>query len=957
MISKLIHLWIGLALLAGGLGLGQPIRSRAQSGDPTPPAPVRPGRFPARPGQPDSGIQRTPNGLVYREQADSPLTPQQVNKGPDDFGYVINSVPIGWIDLTTFGTDTGLGKSKAITGAIPIPFPFKYYENTYNQLWISIFGYLTFTDPQGYAKTQGWMLMPTRPNNMIAPYWTPLDLPNLTHGYVLYGSGGIAPNRYLAIQWIGLQDTTMPNNYFSYEAVLMENNNILFQYDAMSTWGQYYCGDSGIENSAGIIGLNLQYYCAPLPTSHTAWAVLRPAAAARMTIDSQVQGAFYTLGQPARFQFQVKNVGDLGTDTFDLTTASTWPVRFYAADGSTPLMDTNANGKPDTGPLASNQTSTVVAIVQPPTFLQNVGDHSQAIATVASALDPTVTRTVQLDAAAPAPFAQGHQQATYPVPAYNVAARTVGPQPGMNNRVGLVASGDFLEPPAIAETANGNFVSVWVRSRCLGVNANERCIDQVDELYYAITSRNGAIIRSATRLTDHSAATYTIYNNSVGVAAAPNGRIGITWHQFQRNRTLNQFNLNVFFAILDAAGNVVAPPTNLTQVSTWWPWDIPAIGETWFRSSRIAASFDNRFLVVWQRQVKTAGGYPRDIYATLLNFDGALINSPAPLTAASDNSGFEEPFLVHQTNGAFILFYLGGNGLNYKRLDHNGATIQSGNNPDYYLSDCYPQAVELTNGRILIAWFPPKDSITFRRVVKYALLDGATFASLGAAVELDPGEPIQSVAVSVTADRAGNGILTWMDNHSAYASYYALVDSNGAVVTPPMSFEPAQPNNLTENMVHFDGYGNTSLTVDPSGPAADTYLTSAALVGAAPSGRAGVLLSYGNDGATAASSVTITATLPAGLTYLGDSISGVTPVVSVSTPAGTTLSWNLPGSLKFLGRGQFTLYLGVPDAPFGTRYPLSLHLKSDQPDGNPARTTANVEVMVGRQVFGPLILR
>jgi hypothetical protein len=176
MISKLIHLWISLALLAGGLGLGQPIRGRAQSGDPTPPAPVRPGRFPARPGQP-IGLP-TPNGSEYRIDAGQAPARQAPNV-LDEFGYTQVSVPLGWISAHTTGTDTGLSSTVHVTGAIPITFPFKFYENTYTQLWISAYGYLTFSDPQGYSSSDpAWMLISTPPNNMVAPYWSTFDLAN-----------------------------------------------------------------------------------------------------------------------------------------------------------------------------------------------------------------------------------------------------------------------------------------------------------------------------------------------------------------------------------------------------------------------------------------------------------------------------------------------------------------------------------------------------------------------------------------------------------------------------------------------------------------------------------------------------------------------------------------------------------------------------------------------------------
>jgi len=76
------------------------------------------------------------------------------------------------------------------------------------------------------------------------------------------------------------------------------------------------------------------------------------------TINSAAQGSIVT------FTDVVKNTGN-GTDSFDITIPSnTFPAgtvfTLYKSDGVTPLIDTNGNSIPDTGPLAAGVSYTVI---------------------------------------------------------------------------------------------------------------------------------------------------------------------------------------------------------------------------------------------------------------------------------------------------------------------------------------------------------------------------------------------------------------------------------------------------------------------------------------------------------------------------------------------------------------------------------------------------------------------
>src|SRR6266704_3032053 len=100
------------------------------------------------------------------------------------------------------------------------------------------------------------------------------------------------------------------------------------------------------------------------------------------TINSAAQGSIVT------FTDVVKNTGN-GTDSFDITITAGAPVfpagtvfTLYKSDGVTPLIDTNGNSIPDTGPLAAGVSYTV--IVKPALPAGALGGPFNATATATS---------------------------------------------------------------------------------------------------------------------------------------------------------------------------------------------------------------------------------------------------------------------------------------------------------------------------------------------------------------------------------------------------------------------------------------------------------------------------------------------------------------------------------------------------------------------------------------------
>ena len=163
---------------------------------------------------------------------------------------------------------------------------------------------------------------------------------------------------------------------------MQENGDIIFQYQTMNYNGGWDCGASGIEDSTGLDGLSYVASCNQA-SSNTAVLFTRPAPAARFSVNPSDQGHFTVAGGLKSFLLPVHNTGDLGDDTFDITLNSPWSAALYAADGSTPLIDTDSDGTVDTGPVSQGDTATVIVKLQTPVTAM-VGDSNTAAISIHS---------------------------------------------------------------------------------------------------------------------------------------------------------------------------------------------------------------------------------------------------------------------------------------------------------------------------------------------------------------------------------------------------------------------------------------------------------------------------------------------------------------------------------------------------------------------------------------------
>lgn len=890
-----------------------------------------------------------------RSQPTAPAVPQATG-GPDEYGYVWDdTIPLAWIDATS-GTDTGMsgdGWDQAV-GPVSLPFTFKYYENTYSQLWITAPGYVSFTETY-YWPQQRDIPDSGTPNNVIAPYWSPTYIGS--GAWVRYKSGGVSPNRYFVVEWHDVHggdpdDEIGGGDVYRFEVVLHENGNIDFQYQTMAeSNGNWWCGQAGIEDSDGTDGLQYWDSCpSSFPPSNRAVRFTRPAPAARVVIKPGYFGSFASPGGAGEMVVPIRNLGELGTDTYDLNVASAWPVSLYMDDGVTLLVDTDADGLVDTGPVSQGATVNIIARMQAPAGAL-VGNANNASLTATSSINTSKSKTVTLQAAIPTKFAQVY------LDDYDGAENLYLVQPGaqyVKQTTGLYRWG---WGPAVAETPNGNFIHAWYRGRC----TTDNCDIYVDEIEYAVTNAFGEIVKPVARLVNNGAVTIDTYDYSPTVAAAGDGKIGIVWlRQLYRDTSgYSEWNYNIYFSILNQDGTPAYGPANLTNNTTWTGStpDAPR-----YDDPRIAAT-SNSFALAWERYQYFSSCTENDcslndIYYSVRSTSGSLLYGLTNITndtAGSDYEAYYYPNLASLNSNRLLLLWnrSSDDDIYYAVLDSAGTIIKSATDlsaDGYSYYDYTADAAQLSDGKIAVAW-SAWDGDAYH--TRFAVLDASYNRSVSPVMLSNPAAPDGEYSVSVAADQSGRAVLTTTeDTNNPRNLYYALVNSTGGVVTQPMIFRSTQSTYPSDGFIEssYEGYGNTSYSTSIEANADGAILVPDILNGGAPGGTAAVYVGYSNHGQATASGVNIVMTLPMDLEYVSDT-SGVVPLVS-----SNQVTWNLP-DVSFLDEQGFTVYLGVPDvAPIGTKYSLDFQLGVTG-DANLTNNHATTWVMAAIKLQLPIMYK
>jgi hypothetical protein len=142
-------------------------------------------------------------------------------------GYQVTNAPYAWIDPSGLASLNLSGD--AISPALPLPFPFRFFGETQAVLYVGANGLLGFQSSSLTTPANTDLPNATAPNSIICPFWD-----DLTPGTssIRFGTVGSAPNRRAVAAWVAVPAAAGgPQAAFTFQAVLEEGtSDIVFQY-------------------------------------------------------------------------------------------------------------------------------------------------------------------------------------------------------------------------------------------------------------------------------------------------------------------------------------------------------------------------------------------------------------------------------------------------------------------------------------------------------------------------------------------------------------------------------------------------------------------------------------------------------------------------------------------------------------------------------------------------------
>lgn len=696
------------------------------------------------------------SGLAGGAQLTVQAAPLASLPAGDAFGYTAGAladpIPLSVCANPSSTKIVFSGSPESFFGPISFgEFNFPFYENQYAEFWLSINGLisLTSTDLEAYEH----LPIPTDiiPNNLIAPFWTDLDLPSTEPlGQVCYQNfpADGTNSQYLAVEWNNVKLNDTPG-LFTVQALLFKDGDIQFQYSNGIPDVTY--ATVGIEDGQGIFGLQIYYNEAGLEANKTI-RISRPLSHPSGRFIPTFQSSFL-LQQETDLSFTLENISGYST-AYHLAVAGVpvenctwntfgWEIAFF--DGENPISDSDGDACPDVLVSAAEKKELTARLRAPQTV--QVGDY-QKFALTALPADGTPPVSMTLQAAVPANFAQAFVENV-------LGTANIPMQLALIHENGLVKSvaGDIYSGKNLALTpaGSGGYFYAW-----------ERYYTGGSYLLGSIFNRAGEPTRYSFNITPSDE---LLLNQELAVGSTPDGNIAVTW---VRSGT------ELLVGILSPSGSPLREPVHIATSA------VPS-------SPRIAADQNNHFFVIWMQE----GASQRDIYLTVLNSQGDVITPAGALTnAALTGEDYFSPAITGLQGGGAAVVYSVGTAegiqpLAYRILQSDGAPVQietkiNYSNPHARTKDI----VQLSDGKILLGWI---DESTHH--AHYALLsrDLSTWVA-GSVHELSPDYQLGAINLSVTSDAQDHGIITWAEERGNRTLSYALVDSSGELRTPPMVF-------------------------------------------------------------------------------------------------------------------------------------------------------------------------
>ena len=282
-------------------------------------------------------------------------------------------------DVTTVTNNAVISVTKGISTSSGAPGsgPFTYtltYTNTGNSTATAV----TLTDivPSGMVYQAG------------SSRWSVTGATALSDTGV---SSGTAPNTIVSTYTGGTTTLT----YVINQVTPGQSGTVTFQVKVSPS------APAGVQNNTATDSYNDGSGATVTGSSNTVPFTVTSTTSAGVTVTPPAPVANAAPGSTVSFSNTVTNTGN-ATDTFDMTFVSnTFPAgttfTLYKSDGVTPLVDTNGNGIPDTGPLAAGASYNVIVKAQLPANASAPGAVNvikKATSTINSAVSATATDTL-----------------------------------------------------------------------------------------------------------------------------------------------------------------------------------------------------------------------------------------------------------------------------------------------------------------------------------------------------------------------------------------------------------------------------------------------------------------------------------------------------------------------------------------------------------------------------------
>ena len=177
--------------------------------------------------------------------------------------YRCVSTNFAWIDPVINGHTAIALQDDSVSGPYSIPFPVRYYRETYSNFYISANGMIGLINNGLTAYANKDIPTNSTPNGILCPFWDDLN-PARGPGKMYWGVEGsaAATNRQVVVSWVYVAHYSDSDARFTFQAIIKETattneNDIIFQYlnvaEDNDTYGAGRSATVGIEDSWGVV--------------------------------------------------------------------------------------------------------------------------------------------------------------------------------------------------------------------------------------------------------------------------------------------------------------------------------------------------------------------------------------------------------------------------------------------------------------------------------------------------------------------------------------------------------------------------------------------------------------------------------------------------------------------------------------------------------------------------------